>query len=75
VQDGTRIDVDDDAEVRYSIGAGEPAGTRRVRVDTSRSEDEFRALEEADAIASGRVDEQAEALAMLSDPFPRRGKR
>jgi len=75
VQDGTRIDVDDDAEVRYSIGSASAGGTSRVRIDTSRSEDQFRALEEAEAAASGRLEEQAEAQAVLSDPFPRRSKR
>jgi hypothetical protein len=75
VQDGTRIDVDDDAEVRYSIGGSPPGGAGRVRIDTSRSEDQFRALEEAEAAASGRIEEQAEEHAVLSDPFPRRSKR
>ncbi len=80
VQDGTRIDVDDDAEVRYSIGgsgggASGPGAASRVRIDTSRSEDQFRALEEAEAAASGRIEEQAEEHAVLSDPFPRRSKR
>ncbi len=77
VQDGTRIDVDDDAEVRYSIGGDDPSATNasRVRVDTSRSEDQFRALEEAEAAAAGRIEERAEEHAVLSDPFPRRSKR
>ncbi len=77
VQDGTRIDVDDDAEVRYSIGGDDPSAPNasRVRVDTSRSEDQFRALEEAEAAASGRIEERAEEHAVLSDPFPRRSKR
>ncbi|HSO38139.1 MAG TPA: hypothetical protein VLT33_36680 [Labilithrix sp.] len=75
VHDRTRIDVDDDAEVRYSIGPAEPLGAGRVRIDASGSEDQFRALEEAEAAASGRLAEQSEEQAVLSDPFPRRQKR
>jgi hypothetical protein len=75
VHDRTRIDVDDDAEVRYSIGpeAGEHVG--KVRVEAS--EDQFRALEEAEAAASRRGEDEAEAApgAMLSDPFPRGPRR
>ena len=75
VHDRTRIDVDDDAEIRYSIGGTEPSGAGRVRVDAAGSEDQFRALEEAEAAASGRLAEQPEEQAVLSDPFPRRQKR
>jgi hypothetical protein len=69
VNERTRIDVDDDAEVRYSVGPEVGAGaTAKVRVD---SEDQFRALEEAEAAASGRgVDDEAELRAKLTAPFP-----
>lgn len=49
VHDRTRIDVDDDAEVRYSI---RPETLDKVRVETT--EDKFRALEEAEAEAESR---------------------
>ncbi len=49
VHDRTRIDVDDDAEVRYSIA---PELVAKVRVDST--EDQFRALEEAEAQAESR---------------------
>jgi hypothetical protein len=51
VHDRTRIDVGDDAEVRYSVMPS--AGTSRVRV--SSSEDPFRALKQAEAAAASAV--------------------
>jgi hypothetical protein len=74
VHDRTRIDVDDDAEVRYSIGPEDGEGVGKVRVDTS--EDQFRALEEAES-ASRRGEDEAEAAqkALLSVPFPRGPQR
>ena len=73
--DRTRIDVDDAADVRYSI-APEVAGASRLRVGTS--DDAFRALEEAEASAATQhAGEEAEAAqrALLSDPFPRGPRR
>ena len=71
VHDRTRIDVDDDAEVRYSIHSEGNSADGRVRVDAT--EDQFRALEEAEASAARGGDDEAEAAqkALLSDPFPR----
>jgi hypothetical protein len=73
VHERTRIDVDDDAEVRYSISPEEGDATK-VRVDSS--EDQFRALEEAEA-TSRRGEDEAEAAqkALLSVPFPRGPQR
>lgn len=74
VNDDTHIDVDDDAEVRYSIRAEQPA-TGKMRIDTS-SEDQFRALEEAEATAArGVEDEEAAQKALLRVPFPRGPQR
>ena len=53
--DRTRIDVDDDAEVRYSIAP--ETDTSKVRVASS--EDQFRALEEAEAHAAESAAEAA----------------
>ena len=58
VHDRTRIDVDDDAEVRYSVAPG--IDTSKVRVGTS--EDQFRALEEAEAAHSADEAKRAEQL-------------
>ncbi|MDB4934767.1 MAG: hypothetical protein JWP87_1739 [Labilithrix sp.] len=60
VHERTRIDVDDDAEVRYSVAP--ELDTSRVRVDST--EDQFRALEEAEL-----DEEQAKKLA--TPAFPR----
>jgi hypothetical protein len=77
VHDRTRIDVDDDAEVRYSVGPG--VDTSKVRVATT-TEDKFRELEEAEARSAKSqgehelrmIDEdEAEAQKILSSPFPR----
>jgi hypothetical protein len=55
VHDRTRIDVDDDAEIRYSIGP--EIDTSKVRVGSS--EDRFLALEQAEAEAAEAEAEQA----------------
>lgn len=77
VHDRTRIDVDDDAEVRYSVtpelGSG-TAGEGRVRIASS--EDQFRALEEAEAAAESKASEklasdEEELKKMLTAPFGR----
>ncbi len=60
VHERTRIDVDDDAEVRYSVAP--EIDTSKVRVDST--EDQFRALEEAEL-----DEEQAKKLA--TPAFPR----
>jgi len=75
VHERTRIDVDDDADVRYSVGPEVDQGVGKVRVDAS--EDQFRALEEAEAAASRRGEDEAEAAqkALLSVPFPRGPQR
>ena len=73
VHDRTRIDVDDDAEIRYSAG---PEGSSRVRIDAP--EDRFRALEAAHAEAEGlrTIDlDEATERAVLSDPFPNSRRR
>lgn len=58
VHDRTRIDVDDDAEVRYSVAPD--VDTSKVRVGTS--EDQFRALEQAEAEAAAAAEaEHAES--------------
>ena len=75
VNDDTHIDVDDDAEVRYSISRELPGATGKVRIDTS--EDQFRALEEAEATAARTSEDEAEAAqkALLTAPFPRGPQR
>jgi hypothetical protein len=66
VHDRTRIDVDDDAEVRYSVSPElDVAKQDRVRVDAT--EEQFRALEEAE------VDE-AEAKKLATPAFPNRSR-
>lgn len=74
VHERTRIDVDDDAEVRYSVSP--ELDTSKVRVATS--EDQFRALEEAEARAAesneGRLTAEQEALEakkLQTSPFGR----
>jgi hypothetical protein len=69
VHDRTRIDVDDDAEVRYSIASelvsskhDRHDGDGRVRVDAT--EEQFRALEEAEL-------DEAEAKKLATPAFPR----
>jgi hypothetical protein len=87
VHDRTRIDVDDDAEIRYSIA---PEVKTKVRVDSDPTEDQFRALEEAEAHskragAIGVIGEDAspkprqmtveeEANDPTRVPFPRPGR-
>lgn len=80
VHDRTRIDVGDDAEVRYSMTGAQ--GESRARVSTS--EEQFRALEQAEADAAGALhtdmlgerrltdEEQAfEAKKLATSPFGR----
>lgn len=75
VHDRTRIDVDDDADVRYSIAAD--IDTSKVRIATS--EDQFRALEEAEALAAESNEgqrltaeqEALEAKKLATSPFGR----
>jgi hypothetical protein len=66
VHDRTRIDVDDDAEVRYSIAPELQASAQqregRVRVDAT--EEQFRALEEAEL-------DEAELKKLATPAFPR----
>lgn len=57
VNDRTRIDVDDDAEVRYSV-APEDRDQGKVRVSTDEDDPLVRAIEEA-AAASERLDDDA----------------
>jgi phosphomannomutase len=64
VNDRTRIDVDDDAEVRYSVSPD--IDVSKVRVDTT--EDKFRALEEAEL-------DEAEAKKLATPAFPNRSSR
>ena len=66
VNERTRIDVDDDAEVRYSIASDAVA---KVRVDST--EDKFRALEEAEA-ESLRAESVAGAARGTPEPGVRR---
>ena len=67
VHDRTRIDVDDDAEVRYSVSPEiDVSNVDRVRVDTT--EDKFRALEEAEL-------DEAEAKKLATPAFPRGSSR
>ncbi len=67
VHDRTRIDVDDDAEIRYSVTPDiEVSKQDRVRVDTT--EEKFRALEEAEI-------EEAEAKKLATPAFPRGSSR
>ncbi len=74
VHDRTRIDVDEDAEVRYSIAPElAAAAASRVRVDASdpthdATEDKFRALEEHEL-------DEAEAKKLATPAFPTRGSR
>jgi len=63
VHDRTRIDVDDDAEVRYSVSPD--IDVSRVRVDAS--EEQFRALEEAEL-------DEAEAKKLATPAFPNRSR-
>ena len=76
VHDRTRIDVDDEAEIRYSAGSESSGGATRVRIDAP--EDRFRALEaayaEADELRTIELDEAGER-AVLSDPFPNSRRR
>jgi hypothetical protein len=66
VNDRTRIDVDDDAEVRYSVSPDIDVSTSdRVRVDAS--EERFRALEEAEL-------DEAEAKKLATPAFPNRSR-
>ena len=72
VHDRTRIDVDEDAEVRYSIApelAASASSSPRVRVDAAdamgdETEDKFRALEEHEL-------DEAEAKKLATPAFPR----
>ena len=71
VHDRTRIDVDEDAEVRYSIAPEYAAASEeaRVRVDATNpmhdaTEEKFRALEEHEL-------DEAEAKKLASPAFPR----
>ncbi len=64
VHDRTRIDVDDDAEVRYSVSPD--VDISKVRIDTT--EDKFRALEEAEL-------DEAEAKKLATPAFPRGSSR
>jgi hypothetical protein len=57
VHDRTRIDVDDDAEVRYSVTSSGGAEPSKFRVASS--EDAFRALEQAEAEAETAAAESA----------------
>jgi hypothetical protein len=70
VHDRTRIDVGDDAEVRYSVGPDTGVGVGRVRVDASSSEEQFRALEAAEAEGDTIHDEEAAQRGLLGVPFP-----
>lgn len=63
VHDRTRIDVDEDAEVRYSIAPElDTSNQQHLRVDPT--EDQFRALEEAEL-------DEAEAKKLATPAFPR----
>ena len=69
VHDRTRIDVGEDAEVRYSIGPDAGDGLSRVRVDAT--EEQFRALEASEAAEAAHIDdEEAAQRGLLSVPFP-----
>ncbi|MEA2748368.1 MAG: hypothetical protein QOI41_2511, partial [Myxococcales bacterium] len=63
VHDRTRIDVDDDAEVRYSI-APELQTSKEDRVRVDATEEQFRALEEAEL-------DEAEQKKLATPAFPR----
>lgn len=65
VHDRTRIDVDDDAEVRYSVS---PEGNHVSKVRIDASEEQFRALEEAEL-------DEAEAKKLATPAFPRGSSR
>lgn len=78
VHDRTRIDVDDDAEVRYSVAP--EADTSKYRVASS--EDQFLALEQAEAEAAEQAEtkgarrltaeeEALEAKKLATSPFGR----
>ncbi len=71
VGDRTRIDVGEDAEVRYSVAPAD-ASIGRVRVD---DDDRFRALDEAEAASRRDEENEAAQRAVLSDPFPRGPRR
>jgi hypothetical protein len=63
VHDRTRIDVGEDAEVRYSVTP--EVDTSKVRIDST--EEQFRALEEAEL-------DEAEAKKLATPAFPRSGR-
>ncbi len=63
VHDRARIDVDDDAEVRYSV-ASELQSARQGQVRVDATEEQFRALEEAEL-------DEAEAKKLATPAFPR----
>jgi hypothetical protein len=65
VHDRMRIDVDDDAEVRYSVSPELDHDASRVRVDAT--EEQFRALEEAEL-------DEAEAKKLATPAFPNRSR-
>lgn len=67
--DRTRIDVDDDAEIRYSV-AGAGGGPTKMRVEDER----FRALDEVEA-AQEQEDKAEAERALLREPFPRSPRR
>lgn len=60
VNDRTRIDVDDEAEVRYSVA---PEDQPKVRVGTDEDDPLVRAIEEAAAASEARVEEEENAAA------------
>lgn len=62
VNDRTRIDVDDEAEVRYSV-APEDQPNAKVRVGTGEDDPLVRAIEEAAAASEARAEEEEEANA------------
>ena len=84
VHDRTRIDVDDDAEIRYSVA---PATVSASKVRIATTEEKFQELERAEQAAkeeAGAPDEkeirlideaEAEAQQILSSPFPRPTRR
>jgi SWI/SNF-related matrix-associated actin-dependent regulator 1 of chromatin subfamily A len=68
VHDRTRIDVDEDAEVRYSVAPD--VDTSKVRISTS--EEQFRALEQAEAAAAADAEAEAEGAERADDTGGRR---
>ena len=64
VHDRTRIDVDDDAEVRYSIAPELLPSTNELRLRVDPTEEQFRALEEAEL-------DEAEQKKLATPAFPR----